>query len=385
VAPSDGGAQSLDGAATGSDGGAPPSSDANAPAEEIEPGPPAVSFIGRFDNADPAGPKCSWPGCRILARFQGTEVSVRLKEYVDTWMLGGPSEWDVAIDGVWQPKIVTTANAEKAVVIAQGLPAGVHTVELYKRSEAQNGTTQFLGYDFGSGTLLAPFKHKTRHIEIVGDSQPAAFGVEGVGLGPDCPGEDYAATYQNFRKSFGAKLGTTFDAEIHGTVFSGKGFAKNIWRPDTDTMPLVFGRTNPLNPQSAWAFNWAPNVVVVMMGANDFDVGQPVDDGQATVEEYNAAFAGFVTTLRTKYPDAHVLLAVSPSISDAKPPGRNLRTNVKNAMTTAASKGDPKIWMFEPGLATEAELTGCNGHGNPQFHDRVANEIAAQIKTKLGW
>ena len=33
--------------------------------------------MGRFDTADPAGPKCSWPGCRIIARFEGTRVSVR--------------------------------------------------------------------------------------------------------------------------------------------------------------------------------------------------------------------------------------------------------------------------------------------------------------------
>ncbi len=388
VAGGDGGAStSQDGSSSSSSSGG---GSENGETEEIDTGPPALRFIGRFDTSDPAGPKCSWPGCRIIARFEGTSVSVRLREFVEPWMVGAPSEWDVAVDGQWKPKIVTVASGvETEFSIATDLPSGIHTVELYKRSEAQNGTTQFLGYDFEGGTLLPPPKRKERRIEIVGDSQPAAFGVEGVGLGPDCPGEDHAAMYQNFRKSFGAHLGTIFKAEVQGTVFSGKGFAKNIWRPDTETMPVVFHRTNPLSPKSSWEFSWSPNVAIVMMGANDFDTGKPIDEGQATVEEFNAAFASFIEMLRGKYPDTYLMLAVSPSITDTQPPGRNIRTNVTNAMTSVTAQrnaaGDTKVWTFAPKIATASELTGCNGHGNPKFHERVANELAAEIKTKLGW
>lgn len=71
------------------------------------------------------------------------------------------------------------------------------------RSEAQNGTTQFLGYDFGGGVLLAPPARKARRLEIIGDSVSSGYGVEGVGLGPTCPGPNYAARYENFRVSMG--------------------------------------------------------------------------------------------------------------------------------------------------------------------------------------
>jgi hypothetical protein len=114
--------------------------------------------------------------------------------------------------------------------------------------------------------------------EFVGDSQPAGFGIEGVG--PDCPGPDRAAQYQNFHGSLSARLGEVLDADLHGTIYSGKGFVRNISRPDTETMPLIYSRANPVDPTSVWDFSrFVPDVIVVMMGGNDFAIGQPVDDG----------------------------------------------------------------------------------------------------------
>src|SRR5690606_14362254 len=39
---------------------------------DVDLGPPAVRFTGRFDAREVDGPKCGWPGCRIVARFTGT-------------------------------------------------------------------------------------------------------------------------------------------------------------------------------------------------------------------------------------------------------------------------------------------------------------------------
>ncbi len=377
------------------DGGDPAEKDA-ASAEvgtTIEPGPPSVQFIGRFDTRDPAGPACGWPGCRIIARFEGTAVNVDLEELLESWMEGGPSEWDVAIDGTWRQKIVTSTSSAR-ISIATDLPPGPHVVELYKRSEAQNGVTRFRGFDFPGGALLAPPARNARRIEIVGDSQPAAFGVEGLDFPDlDCPGEDYAATWQNFRKSFGAVLGETLTAEVQGTVYSGKGMFKNLWRPDEETMPVLYPRANPIDPSSAADPSaWVPDAIVIMIGGNDFDVGQPDENdgnGPATEEEFTQAYRDFVATLRTTHPQTFLLLTVSPSVTDAQPPGREARTHVLSAIQNVTAErsalGDTKIATFEPALATASELTACNGHGNPAFHTRVAGELAVVLRSKLGW
>src|SRR5688572_22650947 len=64
----------------------------------VEPsGPPAIRFVGRFDTRSTEGPTCAWPGCRIIARFEGTAISAKLEEIVESWMDGAPSEWDVVV------------------------------------------------------------------------------------------------------------------------------------------------------------------------------------------------------------------------------------------------------------------------------------------------
>jgi lysophospholipase L1-like esterase len=354
-----------------------------------DPGPPRVRLVGRFDTHDPSGPTCGWPGCRIIASFSGTEVKARLDEHVDSWMEGGPSEWDVVVDGVIQPKLVLDLGAHD-YVLASGLAPKPHVIELYKRSETQNGYTQFLGYDFGEGTLLPPPLAPTRRIEIVGDSAVAGFGIEGVGLGPDCPGPDWAARWQNFHKSVGARLGEIFGADLDGTVYSGKGMVRNIFRSDPDTMPIIYPRANPVIAGSVFDFTqFVPDVIVVMLGGNDFAIGQDFDNGPTPVGEFTQAMHDFVATLRSHAPLALVLLALSPSVSDDNPPGHQSRTSVKQAFDAVAAQsvaaGDKRVYSVAPPVAVPSELTACNGHGTPAYHDRVAQQLAVVIREKIGW
>ena len=385
-ASSSGGASSggggTGGASTGNGGGK---------ADDGAPGAPEVQLIGRFDTRDAAGPKCAWPGCRIVARFDGTGASVEMNELVETWMDGGPSEWDVAIDGTWRDKLVMKPGSSK-YPLAQGLAKGPHTVELYKRTDAQNGTTQLVGFDFAGGTLLAPPPRKQRRVEIVADSVATGYGVEGVAAAQNgiCPGPGYAARWANFRVSLGARLAEALDAELFGTVHSGKGISRNIWRPDVDTLPVLFERSIPSDPASTWDFSrWTADAVVVMGGGNDFDIGQPTDDGPPTLPQFETAYRTFVDAIRKHYPQAHLFLTVSPSVSDAIPEGRNTRTNIRTGVNAVAdamrAQGDARVYAFEPGAAQPGELTGCDGHGNPAFHQRIGNELAAAIKAKLGW
>ena len=93
--------------------------------------------------------------------------------------------------------------------------------------------------------------------------------------------------------------------------------------------------------------------------------------------------------LREKHPDAHLFLSTSPSVKDSDPAGRNTRTNILAATETVTKErnaaGDAKVYAFHPTVSTAQELTGCNGHGTPQFHTRVAAEYATIVKQKAGW
>lgn len=351
-----------------------------------DPTVPAVRYWGRFDATAEDGPTCGWPGCQIAANFRGTEVSVTFDEKLDDWMIGGPSEWDVTIDGVSMDKLVLWGGKQTRR-LATGLAPGPHSVLLFKRSEAQNGITQFLGFDFGEdGALLPPPPRKKRRIEVIGDSGSTGFGIEG--RGPVCPGVQQAATFENFHKSFGARLGELFDAEVHGTAYSGKGIVRNIWRPDPETMPVLYGRANPIDPRSSYDLRaYVPKVIVVMIGGLDFAVGQPYDDGPESVADFTRGYEEFVAGLRTHYPRAEIFCVVSPSAEDID--GHAIRTELLAGVTTAVTDlrgaGDAHVTLVEPAVAKPEELTGCEGHGNAAFHDRLAGEIATAIRQATGW
>jgi hypothetical protein len=359
----------------------------------VDPGPSgpfAVQFLGRFDTRDPAGPKAAWPGTQVKARWNGTSVSMKMNEIDYDWEQGAPSEWDVTIDGTLQPKVVMQAGIHD-YVLATNLPAGDHEVDLFKRSEAQNGMTQFLGFDFGGGTLLSPPGRKLRRLEFIGDSQAAAFGVEGSDIGPNCPGPMWAAHWQDFHKSVATVLAAELDAEDNGTIYSGKGIAKNIWHPDLETMPILFSRADPIDPSSTWDFSqYIPDVVLIMMGGNDFAIGQPTDDGgPATLQQFTDAYTQFTVNIRSKYPNAPIILIVSPSVSDAEPAGRESRTNVIAGVDATVkarnAAGDAKVYEIAPPIATPVELTACDGHGTPAFHQRLADQLAPLVRSVTNW
>jgi lysophospholipase L1-like esterase len=366
----------------GGDGGGGGGGDANLGPS----GPPAIGYIGRFDTRDLAGPKAAWPGSRIVIRFDGTALTVRLDDVLDP-SKPGPSEWDATIDGALQPKFALLAGPHDYDV-AKGLALGVHVVELYKRTESQLGVTQLLSIDYHGGKLLAPPLPSDRRIEIIGDSAATGFGVDGAG--PACPGANDAAKYESFRASWGAKLGGILAADVHGTTYSGKGLVKDIWRPDTQVMPLLVLRANPEDEASLFDLStWQPHAVVIMIGGNDFDVGLPVDDGPATLQAFTSAYDALVGTLRASYPQANIFLATSPTLSDDQPAGRASRTNVRTAIASVVTArngaGDARVRAVEPPVATPAETTGCDGHGGSAFHDRVAQDLEAPLRAATGW
>lgn len=363
-------------AAPGGDGppgaapGAPP------PAEETSTVYPPL-FVGRFDTRDPVGPKASWPGTRVLARFEGTSVSVKLREFAADWMEGAPSYWEVSIDkGRWRPIAMIPDETTHDFELATDLPAGPHEVEIYKRSETQTGVTQFLGFDFHGGKSLPSPPRQTRRIEVMGDSFATGFGVENIDSpGTDCPGADWGGIYENFRKSWGAILGTTFDAEVHGIVYSGKGLLLNVWPGDTDPLSRYYDRADPNpeiqnDPPLFDLKSWIPDVIVMTQGSCD-------DGGPA----FRAAYRDFVINrLRARGPDTHIFMGIVSAGA------REAVTSVANEIIAErAAVGDHKTYAFLAKPFTWEEVTACNGHGTPAWHQRVAEEIAELIRAKVGW
>merc|ERR1711972_740480 len=71
-------------------------------------------------------------------------------------------------------------------------------------------------------------------------------------------------------------LGRKFDAEISVEASEGIGLTQNAyhdqqWKLGKNTMPDVFGRSMQTNDKFEFDFHWAPQLVVVALGGNDFN------------------------------------------------------------------------------------------------------------------
>lgn len=374
------------GGPTGNGGGSEQgSSDAGA-----EPsGPPAVRYVGRFDTSDPDGPKVGWPGARIIVRFEGTSLTAKITEKD---LYKGPSGYDVIVDGKVQATPFVPQNGAADHVIAKDLAAGTHVVELWRRTEAVIGITQFRGFDFGGGKLLAPPVAPSRRIEFLGDSATSGYGVECTDKN-----ESFSGATQNERKSFPAIVARTLGADHHNLSMAGKGLTRNYDPTEPDLYPPLYERTLPEDPTSTWSFgsSWVPDVVVIALGSNDFD--NPDDRLPPDLDAFKTKYHELVTLVRSKNPKAEILCTVAAELTDEYPADFNAFTNMTTILKEVVDERhaepyrDAKVHYHELVRASTTEdnggpdLTGCEGHPNEAFHEKVAADLVTKIKSITGW
>lgn len=345
-------------------------------------GAPGVLTVGRFDTTDPAKPAFAWPGSRVLARFDGTNASVQLTHTAGSEGAGVASWINVLVDGVAQAPRQVTGAAEVIDLTPGGVAAGVHTVEIEKRTEANVGTLRFEGFTFAGGAgLLAPPARAARRIELVSESTIDGFGVEGNGPADanTCAG-GAPPQYNNARKSLAFYTADALAAEHHLIAFSGKGVARNNDGSVASTMSSLWTRTLPESAGSNWPFaSWTPDVVVVSLGGADYVTG-----GNAGPANFQAAYASFVADIRARYgATPYVFLVVWSQLKDYNGVRAVVRTAIDNVV--AGRPAGERTYRFQLPEAAEAVETGCYYHANDAHHQAMAALLTTEIKAKTGW
>jgi len=352
-----------------------------ADAADADLGSPAVHFIGRFETTPDAGLKVGFPHAQIIARFMGPEVSATFADeraYTDY----GSTRWEVLVDGVSRT-VLSINRAQTSYTLAQRLGPGPHSVELVKLTEASIGISQFMGFEFPGGELLPPPPAATRHIEFLGDSASNGYGVDGVA---PCAASGATA---NARRAYPALVAADLGADHHNLGASSKGLFWNYFRPDLEVYSVLYPRILPFTA-GTWDFtHYSPDVVWMTLGGNDYsrpNEGDPAPPFAA----FEAKYDELVTIIRTRRPDAHIICAVAPSLTDEYPAGYDAYTSVKTATTNVvaahAGAGDDKIYAFEFTRSVPAvDLTACDGHPNAAKHRKMADEAIVFIKGKTGW
>ena len=340
-------------AACGDDGAGPGDADIDAPTALFE----ELHFYGRWDANHAAG----WPGSTIATRFTGSELRATFDETGDDWL-------EIVVDGTPRTA-VHLANGTKTYTLVTGLAAGFHDIEIIKRTESFVGTTRFDG--FVDATLL-PTARSVRTIEFIGDSITAGYGV----LGQNPCGFSNATEAES--RAWGAFAAHDLGAEHFAIAYSGIGMYRNCCggtsTPNADTMPVKYGRMFADQASSAWDFSAVPDVVVIGLGTNDFNGGDP---GVGYEEAYKKLIA---EVIRVRAPNAPILLATSSLMSGTG------RTQMRARLDAiAAHFADPTITVVDIAEQQQADGIGCDYHPSEATQRKMATQLVPAIRAATGW
>lgn len=254
-----------------------------------------------------------WPGSSFTIKCAGPEVRAKLKDE------HGFNYFNVIVDDSLV-RVLRIDTVEKEYVLATGLSARPHTVELAKRADWFRGKTWFYGFGLAPGASVFPMAAPKRRIEFYGNSITVGAAVE------DTRGDSGDSTYTNNYASYGAIAARHYHAGYSCIASSGIGLMVS-W--GSLIMPELYDRLDPADSSSKWDFSkWTPDIVVINLFQNDCGLvnlpGHPqfkrrFGDKAPSEEAIVEAYRKFAGGIRGRYPGAYILCVLGTM--DAVRPG----------------------------------------------------------------
>ncbi|BAU54507.1 SGNH/GDSL hydrolase family protein [Mucilaginibacter gotjawali] len=328
-----------------------------------------IRYSGRIAMTDSTA-ELSWSASSITVNFSGTGISAVLKDE------RSDNNYNVIVDGR-VTSIIHPELTKKTYQLATGLPAGKHTLELFKRTEWAMGKTWFYQFELNKGDkILSPPTAQKRKIEFFGNSITCGYADE------DTTGKDRGTSpYENGYLSYAAITARHFNAEMHNTSKSGIGITVS-WFPLI--MSEMYDRLDATDPNSKWDFSkYTPQVVVINLFQNDSWIVKLPDNEQfkarfgttpPTPEFIINAYQSFVKTVRAKYPDAKIICILGSM--DATRAGSPWPGYIDKAV---AGLNDKNIYThFIP-------YKNTNGHPSVKEQQTMADDLIGFMEKSITW
>lgn len=346
----------------------------------ISPDHEYLVYTGRVDFSDPKAPKFAWPGISIKGAFSGHYLEVFLDNQATTSKpTANANYYNVLIDdSLYQ--VIRCENGGGKFVIAENLPVGSHTFEIYKRTESSVGVGVFKGLRLSEGATLMKYSQALRkRIEFIGNSITCGYGIEGESQ--HCKFTD--STENNY-KSYAAMTARNFHADGIYIAYSGRGiywnYGKDTVKP---TMVELYNAVFPDNEEEARGFsNNTADLYVINLGTNDFTHENP--DSLL----WTHAYLKLIDKLREKSKHTPIVCCLSPMTSDYWPKGNKARTTLKNYLDGVVAyrnkSGDEHVYFCEFQLQGKYGY-GCGWHPSYLQHQQNAQELTEFISKTLHW
>jgi hypothetical protein len=309
-----------------------------------------------------------WSGTSLLIRFTGTELKAKLKDQF------GKNYFNIIIDGD-SLHYIKLDSLKRYYTLASGLEKKVHTIELIKRTEWDQGNTWFYGMEvLGNVTDLPPKKKRT--IEFFGNSITAGYAIENY-TGGDSPDSIYTNNYY----TYAALTARHYNANLYCTVKSGIGLMIS-WFPMI--MPEMYDRLDPTDSISKWDFRKVtPDIVVVNILQNDsWLVKQPnhpsfkqrFGSTPPGEKQFIAAYKKFIISIRKVYPATSIICSLGPM--DAMRTGAPWPTYIDQSVRELH---DDKVYIhFFP-------FNNKPGHPRKEDNAKMAESLVAFINKNVKW
>lgn len=267
----------------------------------IEPAHPDLATAGRFTEDFRFG----WTACNARVRFRSTAVNavIRLTR-------GTRSALQVVVDGEPTRTVIVTPD-QSVYALAEGLPEGEHTVEIWKRTEGFRGEMQLAGFQLNQGAEVWPAPRAKRRLLVIGDSISCGYGNEARDIA-----EGNTVENENGYLAYGPIAARALGAEVMVVAWSGRGLFRNrdLQNDREGVLPELFERTLPMAAEPRWdPASFVPDIIVINLGANDLFRGREKEKPELTREDYLGAYRNFLGVLRKHFPDAIVIAAIGPT------------------------------------------------------------------------
>lgn len=328
----------------------------------------AIDYMGRVDFSNPKAPKFNWPGVCVRFKFSGKSISVRLKG-------GRTNFFNVFID---KKLYVINTSADSVIRISNNLSNGVHTFELYKRTEANMGSAEFLGVYIDKTGKIMPWESETeRKIMFIGNSITCGYGVEGKHKL-----EKFRADTENNYNSYGPILSRAFGADYHIIAHSGLGVVRQyrdkLRFSKSPQMPHRFEYTLDNSKYLKWDHSkWIPDIVVINLGTNDYST-RPHPE----TELFKRVYENFIVRIKELYNDVYVVCVTGPMVDE--PCSTYVDEMVEDFKYVYNTDRITHVNLPIPLLNGRKDL-GSDWHPSFLGHQKIARSLIPVISSIMNW
>nr|WP_136252820.1 SGNH/GDSL hydrolase family protein [Ningiella ruwaisensis] len=330
-----------------------------------------INVVGRYSvtkDGEQSILQMSYPG--VTLSFFATGKAASLVAHSNS----GKGRIDVLIDSEFSHTIELTTQVKPHPIFFKPNATNQRVlVQLINRTESWQSINHVHNIDITEGDLLSAPKLPARNILVIGDSVSCGAAVSrGKQCNTDTVGHDA-------RNSYGFKLGQKLDANVHLVCFGGRGIVRS-WNenPDDIQAPAFFEKALPFKEMNApWDHDqYAPDVVIVSLGTNDFNPGIP--EKTWFVDTY----VSFLARIHAVHPNAHILITEGAMLNDGNPERPN-KTVVQEYMRAISERSQVKNLSYIP--ANHYPGDECDPHPNAIEHEKMAQDLTESIRMLLNW